>query len=125
MFANLFREIFVQVPAKEKLLQPTHDLPDARIDATPMEHTFLTSFISQRNHRIDASSAAGWNETGGQCDRNQHAGCHGKGEWIVWPEIEKQRTRPSGGGESKDNAGAAAKNQQHQRCPKDDADNSD
>jgi len=39
-------------------------------EATISEPTFIASFVSQRNHRIDAGSAAGWNETGDQCDRN-------------------------------------------------------
>src|SRR5882724_7815608 len=81
------------------------------------------SFVSQRNHRIDAGGTAGWHETSDQTDRNEHAGCHGKGEWIVWSEIKEQRTRASGGGESKDNADADAKNEQHQSLPDDDADN--
>jgi len=69
MFANLFRDIVVQATAREQLFQPSHN-PLDRIDAKSTNISFIPSFVSQRNHRIDAGGAAGWHETSDQSDGN-------------------------------------------------------
>jgi hypothetical protein len=70
LLLNFFGEIVVQAATRKQLLEAVHISSGVKTSNMPSTIANELSFVSQRNHGIDAGGAAGWQETGEQGDRN-------------------------------------------------------
>src|SRR5580704_2628312 len=64
------------------------------LDATSLM-TCHSSLVSQRNHRIHARSATGWDIASRHGDECEHKGNSREGIWIAGADAEKQRVQQS------------------------------